>query len=66
MMLGAESCVPIDLRIIEFEKTILFFDFYIHVVWTSKDFIFEGSKLVLLANIVDLVDDGTNAGVFVQ
>lgn len=65
MMLGAESCVPIDLRVIEFENTVLFSDFYIHVVWTGKNFIFEGSKFVLLANIVDLVDDGTDVGVFV-
>lgn len=64
-MFGAKSCVPIDLRVIESENAILFSDFYIHVVWTHKDFIFEGPEFVSLANIVDLVDDGTDGGVFV-
>lgn len=64
-MLGAESRVPVDFRIVELEEAVLFSNFYGHIVRTSKDFVSEGSELILLAYLVDLVDDSADCGVLV-
>ena len=40
--------------------------FDIHIVWTSENFVPEGSVLVFFSYFVDFVDDSTDGGVFVH
>lgn len=65
-VLGAKSCVPVHLRIIEPERTVLFVDLYIQFVRAGEYFISESSEVALLANFVGLIDDGLNGGVLVH
>ena len=64
-MLGAESWIPVDFRVIESEEAILLLDVYLHIVWTGEDLVAESSELVFLTYVVDFVDDGSDGGVFV-
>lgn len=65
MVLGAESRIPVDFGVIELKDAVLFFDLYIHIVHTGKDFVSERPKFVFLAYVVNFVDDGSDGWVFV-
>ena len=65
-MLGFEPTVPVDFRIVECIRAVLFMDLNTHVWVTSEDLVAESPVLALFANFVNFVDHGTDIGVFVQ
>ena len=65
-MLGLQSAVPVDFRVVEMKRAIGFVNFNIGVKVTGKDLEAESPILAMLAYFVDLVDHGANCGILVQ
>jgi len=60
-----EPAVPIHFCIVEAEDTITLSDFDIEIVWSGKHFVRERSIFILLAYIVNFVNDGLDVAIFV-
>lgn len=65
-MLGVESGIPVNFGEVEAKKTIFCSDFDIHVRIPGQQLEFEGAKLAMRANVIDLVNDRPNSWVFIQ
>jgi hypothetical protein len=66
LVFSIQSAIPVDLCIIELESAVGFADLDVHVIGPSKNLVLEGAILALLADIIDLVDDGPDGRVFVD
>jgi hypothetical protein len=66
LVFSIQSAVPVDLCVVELESAVGFADLDVHVIGSSKDLVLEGAILALLADIIDLVDDGPDGRVFVN
>lgn len=65
-VLGLELRVPVDLCVVEGEDAVVLLDLDVEVVGAVEDLVAEGAELGLGADVVDLVDDGLEAGDFVE
>jgi hypothetical protein len=65
LVFSLKTSVPVHFRIVEFENTVAFAKFNVHVIWTGKNFIVERSEFGGCAYTVDFVDDGCDFGVLV-
>ena len=65
-MFGVESAVPVHLGVIKAEKTVLFFEFHVHVRFSRQEFVLECAKLARRADVVNFVDDGAYTWVLVK
>ena len=65
LVLRLQSTVPVNLRIIELEYTILFAELNIHVVRAGKYFVSKSSKLGMRSYVVDFVDHSSNCWILI-
>ena len=65
-MLWLELRVPVDLCVVKGEDAVVLLDLNVEVVRSGEDLVAEGAELGLGADVVDLVDDGLEAGDLVE
>ena len=65
-VLGVKSAVPVNFRVVEAKNAILFSCFDDHVRISGEELEAESSILALFANVIELVDNGSNLRVFIQ
>ena len=65
-VLRVEPAVPVHLRVVETERAAFLVDLDLHVRVAGEELVAEGAVFVRLADVVGLVDDGADGGVFVE
>lgn len=65
LVLGVQTCVPVDFGKVELERAALLADFDIEVIFANEDFVLERAEGVFAADVIELVDDGLHHGVLV-
>lgn len=65
-VLGLELRVPVDLCVVKGKDAVVLLDLDVEVVRAGEDLVAEGAELGLGADVVNLVDDGLEAGDLVE
>lgn len=65
LVLRVELAVPVYLGVVELEDAAGLADLDVQVIGSREDLVGESSKLIVRANIIDLVDDGPEVRVLV-